>query len=348
MPTNKKSTKQAGLKEIAKATGLSMMTVSRVLNQSGPVSTEAKILVEKTATKLKYRPNLLVHGIRTGKTQTIGVMIPAYDLFDRYIITGIHDQLVAADHVPLLLWSNHGDQGATELEQIHRMLDRRVDAVIIKPKDDAVYDDYFRQVWERNIPLVVVDRELSNTHADFVGTDVSLGIQMAVEHLLSLGHRHLTFLGLDEQVVTYHQRRVSFEQATSGKDGVQGVVRQCEPTDLMDSGATITVLEKYLQEYPTDKAIVCPQDLMAVNLCKAAKNCGRIIPQHLSVTGYGGMDILKWIEPALTTIYQNPYRIGQEAGRVAIARATGKMPKNKPYKIRLKPQLIIRESTGKA
>ena len=196
-------------KRIAEEAGVSIMTVSRVLRGKEDVAEATRERVLEVAGKYGYRPNLLVRGIQTGKTGTIGVLLPPFPSYDE-LLSGIHDELVQADHVPINIWSASDavDQSidAHEVTQIHRLLDRRVDGVILKPVDEAVSDDYLREVWERGIPLVVVDRELPRTHADFVGTDDLEGGRIVARHLLGLGHRRLAQFLLGDSISTYALR----------------------------------------------------------------------------------------------------------------------------------------------
>src|SRR5205085_8202469 len=124
---------------VAEIAGVSQATVSLVLSGRGVSAKDTQQRVLKAAEQLKYRPNLLVHGIQTGKTRMIGVMAPPMDFYWSQVLYGIHDVLVAADHVPVILWTAHSGPGrgnrtgydVDELEQIHRLLDRRVDGVIL-------------------------------------------------------------------------------------------------------------------------------------------------------------------------------------------------------------------------
>ena len=129
--------------------------------------------------------------MQSGRTGAVGLIMPPSMHFHGQIARGIHDELVKNDYVPIQLWTNSSPEGkATELAQIHRLVDRRVDGVIIFPADASVSDVHYREIWERNIPLVTVDRE-TTTHADHVGTDEELGGQLVAEHLLKLGHKRL-------------------------------------------------------------------------------------------------------------------------------------------------------------
>src|SRR5436190_14896382 len=127
--------RQVSQKSVAELAGVSQATVSLVLSGRGVSSDETQRRVREAAGHLKYRPNLLVHGIQTGKTRMIGVMAPPMDFYWSQVLYGIHDVLVGADHVPVILWTAHAGPGkgnrtgyeVDELEQIHRLLDRRVD-----------------------------------------------------------------------------------------------------------------------------------------------------------------------------------------------------------------------------
>src|SRR6476646_3709084 len=106
--------RQVSQKRIAEMAGVSQATVSLVLNGRGLSSETTQRRVRKAAEQLKYRPNLLVQGIQTGKTRMIGVMAPPMDFYWSQVLYGIHDVLVAHDHVPITLWTKHSGPGDNE------------------------------------------------------------------------------------------------------------------------------------------------------------------------------------------------------------------------------------------
>src|SRR5439155_45137 len=167
--------------DIAREANVSRVTVSLVLAGKDQTSEETRKRVWEVARRLRYRPNLLVRGMQTGRTNAVGVVMPSSLHFHSQIARGIHDELVAHDTVPVQLWVDPATETkATELEQIHRLVDRRMDGIIIWPADVSVPDVHFREIWQRNIPLVTVDRE-TTTHADHVGTYEELGGSLAAE-----------------------------------------------------------------------------------------------------------------------------------------------------------------------
>src|SRR5438093_3560819 len=155
-------------KRIADEAGVSQATVSLVLAGRDVTSRETRARVLRAAERLKYRPSLLVHGSQTGKTRMIGVMAPPFDYYWSEVLYGIHDVLAAADHVPITLWTAHEGSGPrprngtdiTELDQIHRLLDRRVDGVILWPPFASLFQDHVHEFSSRDLPVVTIDHAL--------------------------------------------------------------------------------------------------------------------------------------------------------------------------------------------
>ena len=193
---------QVNQKRIAEQAGVSQSTVSLVLSGRRVSSDETSQRVLKAAERLRYRPNLLVRGIQTGKTRMIGVMMPPFDFYWSEVLYGIHDVLTDADHVPITLWTAH--TGATprqrnapgdELLQIHRLLDRRVDGVILWPPFSQAFSEHVNEFSSRNLPVVTIDHELPPEYnADYVGSDEASGGRMAAKHLYDQGHRRMGHL----------------------------------------------------------------------------------------------------------------------------------------------------------
>ncbi|MBC8105223.1 MAG: LacI family DNA-binding transcriptional regulator, partial [Anaerolineae bacterium] len=131
-----RTNQQVSQKRIAEVAGVSQPTVSLVLSGRYSLSDDTRKRVLEAADSLKYRPNLLVRGMQTGKTRVIGVMAPPFDSFWSDVLYGIHDALSDADHAPMMVWTSHEGRHRRkgplpspehELRQIHRLLDRRID-----------------------------------------------------------------------------------------------------------------------------------------------------------------------------------------------------------------------------
>ncbi|MCY3018520.1 MAG: LacI family DNA-binding transcriptional regulator [Planctomycetota bacterium] len=333
------------LRRIAEATGHSQMTVSRALRDRPDVAVETRKRILGVAEKLGYRPNLLVQGVKTGRSGNIALLICPSGDFGAGMVRGAHDELVRRQYLPLLHWkwvdAAKGVAGA-ELEMIHRVLDRRVEGVILFPQDDSVPDLYFREVWQRGVPLVTVDRHLPRTHADFVGTDDQAGARMAAEHLLALGHRCVAHLAGKRKYGTYADRRSGFEGAIAKAKGC------CVTVEIEDPEAASRAAERILRATQRPTAVFLAADHYALGVYHAAARMGLRIPDDLSVVGFADLSLASCLTPPLTTVRQDPYGIGREAARIVIDRCSGRLTSKEPVQLRLTPELIVRGSTVKA
>ena len=320
--------------------------MSLILRNKTIFASDTRERVLSVARKLKYRPNLLVKGMQSGKTYTVGVIMPMVTAYRSEILTGIHNELVAADHIPFIVWPNPKAKQPyrfTELEQIHRLVDRRVDGVILFPQEDQAPDDYLHEVWERKIPLVSVDREMEATHADFVGVDDSAGARMVAEHLLSLGHTNFGYLsGIPSTTTTFRHRLESFKSAVSQKTGSTLVIAE---TDYVK--VKIKPVLELLKSVSRPTAIFAANDYLAIAVLRAAEMLGLKVPEDISVVGFGDLDVCVWVSPRLTSVQQFPRLIGREAAKLILKRSFDSLERVEPRKIRIRPKLVIRESTAR-
>lgn len=332
------------LKRIAREADVSVTTVSRVLRGRGEISDETRQRVQKIADKLRYRPNIAAQSIFTGRTNSIGVIIPAATTFDVRIAFGIHDMLAEQDVVPITLWTCQENEPSNlrhsidnVMKQIHHLVDRRVDGVILRPHNDF-RDVYIREILDRHIPLVTVDRDYLGSHADFVGTNDVHGARLVAQHLLGLGHRRIVHLAGPETVMTSQLRKDAFESALASIPDVEYRTIVDESYGL-DGQAAMRIFD--LKPRPT--AIFAANDKMAKFVYNAARRYGLQIPEDLSVVGFADMEIAELMDPPLTTVRQQPYEIGRQAARIMLERIDGKL--HEPKSILLEPQLIVRGST---
>jgi LacI family transcriptional regulator len=335
--------KKPNIRQVAEASGVSLMTASRALSGRGGVAEETKQRVLAAAKQLQYRPNRLVRAVMGGRSGTIGVMVPLGSWFLAQVVRGIHDVLAEHRYLPVVHF--HGDgPGANrddaELDYLHRLIEQRVDGIIFVPSDESVSRMYLREVWERGLPLVSVDRRLPRTNADFSGTDDEAGGRVVAEYLLSLGHRRIAHISGEPWVSTYAERRRGFEEVVHGRDGVEYQFADCERGDCRDAVRVILASK----DRPT--AIFTASDRMAAHVYAVAEELGLQVSRDVSVVGFGDQTDLYWLRPKLTTVNQDPVSIGAEAARLVLDRLEGRCPSAKPRESRVMPQLCIRESAA--
>ena len=333
------------MRMVAERAGVSESTVSRILAGQRQYDPATVRRVQAAAEALRFRPNSLVRGILSGRTGAIGVVVPASTPFLAGILHGIHDALSEADQALLLAWNPlhyASPRNRSELRHIHRLLEYRVDGIILRPTHDDARHEEFREIWDRGLPLVVVDRELPGVRCDFAGTDDTTGGRLAAEHLLKLGHRRLGHLAGPRSVSTARGRRSGFEEAVSS----WGAGASCRTVEAPHFSGTRKEALILLRARPRPTAVFCVNDDAAADLYAAAAELGLDIPRDVSVVGFADLPLASWLRPALTTLRQDPYRLGREAVRIVLERRDGPPRPAGPIEVRLKPDLVARKSTA--
>lgn len=341
------------LKDVANAAKVSVPTASRILRRKNisRFSEETRDRVLEAANRLRYRPNMLVKGIQTGLSHTVGVMVPPFDSYWSSILYGIHDVLIGADYVPIILWVRHrddfgGNQPFDGLEQVHRLLDRRVDGAILWPPEVPEYYDHHEELASRNVPVVTIDHELPLKYgADSVATDEQQGAKVIANHLIGLGHRHVAHLG-DVGLNTYSwsQRRCHYFEEEIAK--ISGT--SCITIERTKEADGIEIVKKLLITNPRPTAIYVASDLLARYVYLAAAEMNLRIPQDLSVVGFADLDFAPLMVPSLTTVRQKGYEIGCKATRLLLSRIQGKFVEKENQTIKMDCELVVRDSTGPA
>lgn len=333
--------KQTTLSEIAQKANLTIASISRILsgkNQAFNPETIAK--VQKIAEDLHYRPNHLVRSLKTGLTGTVGVIIPCDGFFYGKIVQGIHETLLSNERIPFVVWSKDDyPQGSpkTELELIHALIDRRVEGIILKPCYDEANDDYFREIIDRNIPLVTVDRALHNPKSSYVGSNDRIGIGLALDHLKNEGHRAIAYLGPLSLLSTSRLRRESFQEWMKANPSIQSKEVSTSAWNLSESE-----IDLFFLKTADCTAVICATDWMAEALYKRASFHGRRIPKDLSVIGFGNEMFGEYLNPPLTTIDQHPHEIGRTAAKQLLEKI--QTPSASSKQEYLTPELIFRKS----
>lgn len=339
------------LKDVAKAANVSLAAASRILRGDRErFGEETCRRVLEASRQLGWRRNLLVSGMQTGRTQTIGVMIPPYDSFWVSVLSGIHDALAASDYLPITVWIGsledmpHFEKDEAEgLRLINRLLDRRVDGLIMWPPFGVAYYHHFPEFVERRVPVAVIDHY--STVADSVETDEEQAVATVAEHLLQLGHRRLACLSSREapSQTWAIRRRTAFEQAVSGCTDASVQSWRLNPQGSNGRQVAAELLASPLR--PT--AVFAVSDHEAAFIYEAAAAAGLRIPTDLSVIGFADLDFAASMSPPLTTMRQKPHEIGRLAARLMMDRIEGDVTDpDLRSTIKVAAELVVRNSTA--
>lgn len=328
------------LKDIALETGVSVSTVSRVIKKKGEIADETRKRVLLAAKRRGYHDNLLIEGMRTGRTRTIGVMVAIDDYFFNRIVQGIHYQLRQRGYLPILAWANNkiDDEQTT----MHRLIEQRVEGIIMVPSYDLADTDYFLEVIERGLPIVTVDRQ-TKAAIDFVGTDDYLGGRLSAEHLYQLDHR----------CFGYYQGPLFASPAVLRRQGFCDYLIGCADAEvhLLGNGNwnndNLELLTDVFRSHPDITAAAAFNDNYAAQLCDVVKAIGWLVPDNLAVVGFGDLPSGWYSRPALTTLDQQPTLLAETAVERLFSMIEHGSDSAKPQDIRIPPRLVVNDSTRK-
>ena len=340
------------LKDVAEAANVSVSAASKILRgDRSRFGAETCQRVVEAAEKLGWRRNLLVSGIQTGRTHTVGVMIPPYDSFWVKVLSGIHRRLGAADYLPITLWLGDLDHlpqfEADEQEGvslINRLLDRRVDALILWPSFAVAYQDHFAEIAEKNVPVVVIDHLSDKPYYDSVATNEAQATRVVAKHLLDLGHRRIACISSREsKSQTWAlERRNHFEQAIAQNPAAE--VRSWRLNQTGDNGVEVATMLLVDEFCPT--AVFAVTDHEAQCVYEAAASLGKSIPGDVSVVGFADLDFAASMGPPLSTVRQRPVEIGERAATLLLERLGGLIDEGDYRHAEIDADFVLRESTG--
>ncbi len=342
--TKIKKFKSITIEDIAKAAGVSITTVSRVLNDSDMVSRATKKKVQKIIEDMNFSPNAMARGLVKKSNKTLGVMIPDIsNPFYAELIRGIENAASKSSFSMYLCITNQ--QKDKEEYYLNEMIKRRINGLIILCSHINKGRNFSRISEE--VEIVSVSTDLNDF--DMVSTTDERGIFDAVEYLISIGHRKIGFIGyrFDSPPINY---RYSAYINVLKKNNIpivpEYIVEDKNYTGRDELGyagymSTKKLLE--LKERPT--AIQCINDFLAVGAYIAIAESNLKIPEDISIVGFDNISFARLISPQLTTVSQPIYSMGEIAADLLIKNIK---EGSKPVKqsIVLPTSLIVRGSTA--
>jgi LacI family transcriptional regulator len=330
---------RATLRDVARVAGVHPGTVSRALNPATEalVRNETVQRVRQVAEELGYRPNPLARGLKTNRSFTIGVLVPDIQnpLFPP-IIRGIDDRLGEAGYTPLI--ANTDNDPVRERVDLEAMRARQVDGFVAATArtDHSLLDE----IAAAGTPLVLVNRRVEDGSLPSATADDRGGVRLAVEHLVSRGHKQIAHLAGPRDVSTGHARHEGFLAAMQDA-GLEPSLIKVGRAFTEPEGARLC--EELLDADAPFTAIVAGNDLMALGCYDVFAVRGIDCPGEVSVVGFNDMPFADRFSPPLTTIGIPQYEIGVAAAELLLERLQGRA--DGPREIVLPAHLIVRGST---
>jgi len=327
-------------RDIAKELNLSQMTVSRALNNSLNIEANTKKLILKTAKKMGYVHNRIASGLISGKTHTIGLIVPSVShSFFPEITRNIEE--VSRQYGYHVILCHSEESHLRVREEINLLRELRVDGMIITPAANQKDAKTYRKLKKEDVPFVLIDRYLPELDCNYVVTDNLLGGIEVTEYLIKLGHSRIT-----------HIRGP--ENASSSQDIFEGYCNALEESNIsLDKSLVIeggfNIEDGYragkkilkLKKKPT--AIFAVNDLAAIGICNALVERDIAVPKDMAVVGYSDIELASMFRVPLTTYKEPTKEVGRMAAQILMDEIETKT-ENEPRKVILKGKLIIRES----
>jgi LacI family transcriptional regulator len=340
--------RRATLKDIAAALGLSVNTVSRALAGKDAVGEQTRALIRAEADRLGYVPNAMARSLVVGSAMALGLVITnPSNPFYATLISAVEQAGRLHGYSLVLMVSEESlddEQRATEA-----LLRWGVDGAIVVPVQEGV--DHLRRLRTSGVPLVLVNRDLPELEADFVGTDYEGGAYRATSHLLSAGVTGVHLLEEDLAVSSVADRIAGFRRALAERGiGDDTIIRvptrrrqsRALPWDPEDAYRLARQLNRELEP---GSAIMVGSDYFALGVYRALTEAGRSIPEQAAVMGFGDHPFAAYLTPPLSSVRLPAAEIGTRAVSLLLRRMRKGATPTGPEKLRLQPELIVRAST---
>jgi LacI family transcriptional regulator len=327
---------------VANAAGVSIATVSRVINGNYPVSDELRARVQKAMDELAYQPNTLARGLRRQKTQSIGVLIPKLnDQFLGTLAYTIEKTLFDNGYRALLCSTEEALE--RETAYIDSLLQQQVDGVIMFPREHS--RENVKRLLKAEVPVVLVERELKHLPVHHVLVNNFQGGYRAARHLVELGHKEI---GLMTAVIDPYpiQNRLEGALAALRDAGIplpdewMMTIRSSAPR--FQIGYRFGEAIARLAKRPT--AIFALTDELAVGAMHALNDKRIRVPEDMSIVGFDNIPLASFVIPALTTVEQPASQIGETAGTILLRSLEGES--DTVEYVSLETRLIVRDSTA--
>ncbi|HEX4511504.1 MAG TPA: LacI family DNA-binding transcriptional regulator [Burkholderiaceae bacterium] len=332
---------RANIRDVARAAGVSVTTVSHTLNRTRFVSEDARTRVEDAVRALGYVPSAVARSLKHNETRTLGMLVPnSSNPYFAEIIRSVERQCHLEGYN--LVLCNSDDDVQRQAEHLRMLAERRVDGLVfVASGDDAQVREALAEL---QLPVVLVDREIDGSgRADLVQSDHASGAELATRHLLSLGHERIVCIGGPVSLRPSQQREAGWQRAlvTAGQvAGTSEVIRG----DFTAQGG-YAAMHHLLGLRARPSAVFVCNDMMAIGALHAVQQAGLAVPRQLSVVGFDDIDLAAYTMPPLTTVAQPKEAIGAETTRLLLERIRGE--RGEARRTILQPELRLRASTGR-
>jgi LacI family transcriptional regulator len=336
--------KRPTIQDVARLSGLSVSTVSLVINNRGYVSAETREKILSVIEHLSYHPTRSAQGLASKTSGNLGFIL-TQDHFSRaepfYTRIFLGTEFEARNHNFYILLTTVSKTFRSGSEIPRFLLERNVDGVVAAGRVDTKLLDY---IDTHGIPIVLVDYELKRQRFSSVLIDNLAGAHLAVKHLIECGHREIGFIAGDLRHPSIAERYAGFKEALR-EHAIPYRDELCsidQPDTRVNDGTN--AIRAILERGARPTAVFAANDAMAIGCVRRVRELGIRIPQDLAIVGFDDIDMSSHVEPRLTTVRV----FKEEMGKLAVLRLVDIIQKEMKHVVttRVPVELVVRESTG--
>jgi LacI family transcriptional regulator len=331
----------SSIREVAARAGVSVGTVSNVLNRPELVAERTRERVRLAIEELGFVLNDSARQLRAGRSRAIGVVVlDVANPFFTEVVRGAEDAVNAHGYVVILCSSD--DSAGKEGRYLRLLEEQRVLGLLITPVQAD--SGYLRRLRDRGIRVVLLDRPSSSVDLCSVAVDDVLGGELAASHLLAQGHTRLGFVNGPVAIRQCADRRRGVRRAvrSAGLDPARVVVEVGRPAlNAREGEASVPAL---LQAKPRPTAVFCANDLLALGVLRGLGARGLSVPGDLALVGYDDIEVAAMLSTPLTSVRQPKYQLGRAAAELLLAEAH-EPDTHRHTQAMFQPELVVRESS---
>ena len=325
--------------QVAERAGVSLSTVSRVLNGKASVNKVLKERVEKAVKELNYRPNSVARSLANNRTDSVGVLVPEPNApFFGDLMQAVESTLRMADkHIIISVGGNCLE---TEKDAVEFLISRNCDALIMHA--EALSDEYLLEINNNKLPIALVNRQVEGLPEACTTLDNEKGGYLATRHLLELGHKDIAYISGPTDKCDARLRLEGHKRALS-EAGLPTNPLLIFNGDYSEDDGKIGLLELMARDVPFT-ALVCANDWMASGAISCARDLGMSLPQDLSIVGFDDVVFAHHVFPRLTTVSNPIAEMAEMSAKYILNKVYGQANNVQLY---FEPSLVVRESTVK-
>lgn len=327
----------ATIYEVSKLAGVSLATVSRVMNKSDKVTLKTRNKVEAAMRQLGYMPNTIAQSLALKRSNSVGVLVPElHGPFFGAMLGAIESEL-RAEGKHVIITAGHSDPDR-EKEAIEFLASRRCDALILYVF--AISNDYIEAFMKKSMPVVVIGRLIPGIEDDCISLDNELGGYVATRSLIESGHRQIASITGPLSKSDGFERLAGYKRALA-EHGIEFNQDLVVEGDYQESSGRAG-MRQLLQSGIPFTALFCANDVMAAGAISLAREHGLDIPNDMSVVGFDNVFFTRYMHPELSTVEFPVEMMGRMAARCVLRDVYGKEDQDIQY--RFEPKLIRRNS----